>query len=184
MNGTDTMIDKGSSMKQLEEKRIDQLLGIINLYPAIRIMHFSDGSHLLTKKISTLCKEHNYEYQLNCTSNICYEKASSKYIDADHIRIKQISLTQPRYAIQAKKYDYLFVTSEIPDEEKPSFLKKVYGVIKNAGLILIFVPKGDLHQRHMWTELLQENYFVATNTLDIFSHYDVIISKKMHGWGG
>jgi hypothetical protein len=171
-------------MKQLEEKQIDQLLGIINLYPSIRIMHFSDGSHLLTKKISQLCEEHNYEYQLNCTNDVCYEKATIKYADANHIKIKQIDLAQPRYAIQAKMYDYLFITSTIPDEEKLSFLKKCYGVIKNAGLILIFVPRGDLRQKDIWTELLQENYFVATNTLELFSQYDVIISKKMHGWGG
>ncbi|MEA3417879.1 MAG: hypothetical protein U9Q90_00660 [Campylobacterota bacterium] len=171
-------------MKQLEEKRIDQLLGIINLYPSIRIMHFSDGSHLLTKKISQLCEENDYEYQLNCTNDIFFQKSALKYADIDHIKIKQINLAQPRYAIQAKMYDYLFVTCEIPDKEKLSFLKKTYGVIKNAGNIIIFVPKGDRSQIYLWTQLLEENNFVATNTLDIFSEYDVIISKKMHGWGG
>ena len=92
-------------MKQLEEYRINQLLGIINLYPAIRIMHFSDGSHLLTKKISQLCKDNDYEYQLNCSNNVCYEKNRTKYAENKHIKIKQINLKQPRYAIQAKMYD-------------------------------------------------------------------------------
>ncbi len=171
-------------MKHFEEERIDQLLGIINLYPAIRIMQFSDGGHLLSKKISQLCEANDYEYQLNCTNDIFYQKSLLEYAHADHAKVKHINLDQPRYAIQAKMYDYLFVNSDIPDEEKASFLKKSYGVIKNAGLILIFIPKGDLHQNHLWSELLQENYFVATNTLDTFSNYDVIISKKMHGWGG
>ena len=81
-------------------------------------------------------------------------------------------------------YDYLFVSSNIPDEVKLPFLKKTYAVIKNAGNIIIFVPKGDYPQIHLWGQLLEENNFVATNTLDIFSNYDVIISKKMHGWGG
>ena len=171
-------------MKQLEEEKIDQLLGIINLYPAIRIMHFSDGSHLLSKKISRLCEENDYEYQLNCTSDIFYQKSALKYADTDLVKVKYINLEQPRYAIQAKMYDYLFVTSDIPDEEKLSFLKKTYGVIKNAGNIIIFVPKGDYSQILLWTQLLEDNNFVATNTLDIFSNYDVIISKKMHGWGG
>jgi len=171
-------------MKQLEEERIDQLLGIINLYPAIRIMHFSDSGHLLSKKISRLCEENDYEYQLNCTSDILYQKSMVKYADSSHVKVKLINLEQPRYAIQAKMYDYLFVTSNIPDEEKLSFLKKTYGVIKNAGNIIIFVPKGDYSQIHLWSQLLEDNNFVATNTLDIFSHYDIIISKKMHGWGG
>jgi hypothetical protein len=171
-------------MKQLEEERIDQLLGIINLYPSIRIMHFSDGSHLLSKKISRLCEENDYEYQLNCTSDIFYQKSTVKYVESNLVKVKFINLEQPRYAIQAKMYDYLFVTCNIPDEEKLSFLKKSYGVIKNAGNIIIFVPRGDYSQIYLWTQLLEENNFVATNTIDIFSNYDVIISKKMHGWGG
>jgi len=171
-------------MKQLEEEKIDQLLSIINLYPSIRIMHFSDGSHLLSKKISRLCKEHDYEYQLNCTSDIFYQKSALKYADDDYVKVKLINLKQPRYAIQAKMYDYLFVTSDISDEEKFPFLKKIYGMIKNAGNIIIFVPKEKHSQIHLWSQLLEENNFVATNTLDIFSNYDVIISKKMHGWGG
>lgn len=171
-------------MKQLEEKNIDQLLGIINLYPSVDIAHFSDGSHLLSKKIYQFCDEHEYNYLLNCISDICYEKALSKYGSAEHITVRHFDLDRPRYMIQAKTYDYLFVTADIADKDKSSFLKKSYPVIKNAGLILIFVPKDDMEQRQIWSELLQENYFVATNTLDIFSKYDVIISKKIHGWGG
>ncbi len=171
-------------MKQLEEERIDQLLGIITLYPAIRIMHFSDGSQLLTQKINTLCEQHDYDYQLNCTTDACYEEMEQRYSNADMIKIKRFDLNRPRYAIQAKLYDYLFVTAQIPDEEKLSFLKKTYSVIKNAGHILIFLSRDDLHQNHIWSELLLENNFVASNTLDIFMHYDVIIAKKMHGWGG
>jgi len=171
-------------MKQLEAHKIDQLLGIVNLYPGIRIMHFSDGSHLLTKKIHQLCETHGYEYQLNCISDICYRKSAAKYGGSKAIRIKHFDLRRPRYAIQAKKYDYLFVTCEVPEGERENFVKKSYGAIKNAGLILIFVPRGERMQIDTWKELLQEHYFVATNTLDLFSEYDVIISKKMHGWGG
>ena len=175
---------RGIPMKQLEEEKIDQLLDIINLYPSIRIMQFSDGSHLLSKKISRLCEENDYEYQLNCTNDTFYQKSTLKYADSDLVKVKHINLDQPRYAIQAKMYDYLFVSSDIPDDKKLSFLKKSYSVIKNAGIIIIFLPKGDHPQTDLWTQLLEENNFVATNTLDIFSNYDLIISKKMHGWGG
>ncbi|MEA3456028.1 MAG: hypothetical protein U9R26_05945 [Campylobacterota bacterium] len=171
-------------MKQLEEENIDQLLDIINLYPSIRIMQISDGSHLLSKKISQLCEENEYEFQLNCNSDIFYQKSILKYADADHVKVKLINLEQPRYAIQAKMYDYLFVSSTIPDAQKSSFLKKTYGAIKNAGIIILFVSKGESAQHDLWTQLLEDNNFVATNILDIFSNYDLIISKKMHGWGG
>jgi len=169
---------------QLEEEKIDQLLGIVNLYPSIAIAHFSEGSDLLSEKIYQLCKTHDYEYRLNCTTEVCYKKASDKYASSDLIKIKHFDLNRPRYMIQAKSYDYLFVSSSIPDGEKASFLRKSYAIIKNAGLIIIFVPKKNLSEQYLWTELLQEHNFVATNTIDIFTEYDVIISKKMHGWGG
>lgn len=170
---------------QIEEEKIDQLLDIINLYPSISIMHFSEGSHLLSKKIVQLCQQHSYEYLLNCVSDVCYEKSMTKYADKSDVKIKRFHLARPRYTIQPKACDYLFVTCNIEESEIKSFLQKIYATIKNAGLILIFIPKGDLKQKHLWSEELVENNFVATNTLDdIFKHYDVIISKKMHGWGG
>lgn len=171
-------------MKELEAHRIDQLLGIINLYPSVRVMHFSDGGMPLSRKISNLCEAHGYDYELLCTGGSCLKEASELFHDVNHVTFKEVNLKMPRYAMQAKKFDYLFVTCDIPLQERLSFLKKCYDVIKSAGLILIFVPKGDLEQLHTWNEYLQDNYFVATNTLDIFSEYDVIISKKMHGWGG
>lgn len=170
---------------QLEESKIDQLLSIINLYPSVSIMHFSDGSHLLSKKILRLCQQHDYEYLLKCTNDISYEKFTSKYAQSSGIKIQRLHLTRPRYMIQPKACDYLFVTSDIEESETGSFLQKVYATIKNAGLILIFIPKGDLKQKYLWSEHLTKSNFVATNIIDdIFEQYDVIVSKKMHGWGG
>jgi len=171
-------------MKRLEEEKVDQLLGIIKLHPAVAIMHFSDGSHLLSKKIFRLCQNNSYEYRLNCTTDISYEKMVQKYSGAEHITIKRLDLQMPRYMMPPKGYDYVFVTTEVADIEKSSFLAKTYPLIKNGGLIIIFVQKSDTIGHSVWIEYLQENYYVATNSLDLFSHYDLIISKKMHGWGG
>jgi hypothetical protein len=54
----------------------------------------------------------------------------------------------------------------------------------NSGNIILFIEKNNLKDRHEWTQLLEDNYFVATNTIDdMFEYYDIVISKKMHGWG-
>ena len=171
-------------MKELEEEKIDQLLGIINLYPSIDIAHFSDGGLQLSEHILKLCEAQHYGYRLNCTTESCVEEMKAGIGSSDRITVKPFDLDRPRYLMQAKSYDYLFVTCDVADEKISSFLRKSYPLIKNAGLILIFIPQGDLRHRHLWTELLQEHYFVASNTLELFSNYDVIISKKMHGWGG
>jgi hypothetical protein len=171
-------------MKELEEAKIDQLLGIVNPYPSTEIAHFSDACSLLNEKIHRYCQSHGYRYQLNCTTDSSYEEAVATLPKDDTVRIKRFDLRRPRYTIQAKSYDYLFVTTDVPSEEQSAFVQKCHGIIKNAGLILIFVPRGDREQRERWNALLLEHYFVASNTLDLFEHYDVIISKKMHGWGG
>ncbi|SFV62044.1 hypothetical protein MNB_SV-6-349 [hydrothermal vent metagenome] len=172
------------TISETEEGRVEQLLGIINLYPAIRIMHFSDSDDILTKKIYELCSKSEYEYQINSIDKASSEELTNRYGELPYIKIKHINLKQPRYATQAKLYDYLFVTSDIDSDSRDSFVQKCYGAIKNAGLFILFIPKDDMREYHQWSELLSEHNFVAINKLDTFSYSDVVIAKKMHGWGG
>jgi len=175
-------------MTQLGKKDISQLLSIINIHPKIRIMHFSQNQLNLNQEILKLSKENDYEFQLNSTTEEDYNLSIEEFSQSSHINILNFNLKRPRYNIQAKQYDYLFVSSKIQDEDILSFLKKSHSIIKNAGLILIFIPKIDDEQDYdtiyRWTSLLEDSYFVATNSIDISKYFDVIISKKMHGWGG
>ena len=172
-------------MKNIEQNKLEKLLEIIPSHPALRIAHFSEGSHILTKTLSDFCKKNNYEYQLNCTKDVCYDKAMTKYANQTHIKIIKFNLNRPSYMMQGKMYDYLFVTTSIEEEMRSDFLKRAHSIIKNAGNILIFLPKGSYEERYNWIALLEEHYYVASNTIDdLFENYDVLISKKMHGWGG
>ena len=88
------------------------------------------------------------------------------------------------YKIQAREYNVLFVSSIIDEENRNDFLKRSHQIIRSAGNIIIFVPKKDSHERDNWVALLEENLYVSTSIIDdIFEHYDIIISRKMHGWG-
>jgi len=172
-------------MKSIEKNKLEQLLEIIKPAPALRIAHFSESGEEMPEILSTFCIKNGYEYQLNCTDPSFYEKMSAKYTDTPDIKCINFNLSRPKYMIQGKFYEYLFVTSVIPEEERGNFLSKAHGIIKNAGLILIFIPKGDRRQRYAWMGLLEEHYYVASSTIDdLFEQYDVLISKKMHGWGG
>jgi len=175
-------------MKKLVKKDISQLLSIINIYPKIRIMHFSQNQPILNQEILKLCQDNDYEFQLNSTTEEDYNLSTKEFIKSSNINILNFNLKRPRYNIQAKQYDYLFVSSKIEDKDILSFLKKSHSIIKNAGLILIFIPKIDNKQDsdtyYKWHSMLEESYFVATNSIDISKYFNVIISKKMHGWGG
>ncbi|NPA28437.1 MAG: hypothetical protein GXN91_05300, partial [Epsilonproteobacteria bacterium] len=80
-------------------------------------------------------------------------------------------------------YDYLFVDCKVESNKEEQFLKKCHSTIKNGGLIIIFTPNESSTIERL-TQLLEENYYVATNFIEIDSNSGVLISRKMHGWGG
>ena len=171
-------------MKNLKYKRIEQLLSIIPEHPATRIMHISQSGLQLSDALASLAKKRDYEFLLNITNGIFYEEIKDRYIDNKECIVKKMKLQQRRYASMAKMYDYIFVTATVSDDIQGQFAKIVHGHIKNAGNIIIFLPKDDLRVLDSWRVTLEENYFVASNTIDIFDDYEILISKKMHGWGG
>ncbi len=171
-------------MKNIEQDKLETLLQIIAPAPALRIAHFCESGEKMVEILGDFCSQNEYEYQLNCTEPSFFEILENKYQDHTYIKPVKFSLERPRYMIQGKLYEYLFVTSSIKKESRSDFLKKAHSIIKNAGLILIFIPKGDKSQRYAWMTLFEEHYYVASSTIDdLFEHYDVLISKKMHGWG-
>ncbi len=172
-------------MKNIEQDKLEKLLEIIESHPALRIAHFSESGEMMTEILSNFCQKRGYEYQINCTKSSFYDAMSSKYKDVDKVKPLKFPLERPRYMIQGKMYEYLFVTTAIEEGMRSDFLKKAHGIIKNAGHIIIFLPKGSYEERYHWMALLEEHYYVASNTMDdLFENYDVLISKKMHGWGG
>ena len=171
-------------MKNLETKRIEQLLEIIPNHPAIRVMQIANSGLQLCDEIANFVQKREYEFLLNITDDTFYEEIKDRYSSNRACRVKKLKLQQRRYVSMAKMYDYIFVTAPIPNELQEQFTKTVHTHIKNAGNIIIFLPKNDLKVLDNWRQTLEDNYFVATNTIDIFDKYEILISKKMHGWGG
>ncbi len=172
-------------MKSIEKEKLDQLLTIIPDHPMVRLLHFSDSGIELPAMLDAYVSQKGYEYQLNCTEQSYFAFVERRMKQTEHTKIRHFALTRPRYIQQGKLYDFVFVTSVIGSTLQEAFLQRLHPIIKNGGNILLFIPKGDHAQRFEWMRLLEENYYVASNTIDnLFIHYDVLISKKMHGWGG
>jgi len=170
-------------MKQLEKKAIEQLLSIIPNHPAQRIMQISSGGKELTDNILELVKKEDYEFLLTITDENFYNSIKEKYDNESHCSVKLIKFENRRYVSMAKMYDYIFVTAEVPNESSNEFSKKIHSHIKNAGNLILFLPKNDLKTLDSWREILTENLFVAINNIDMFKNYEILIAKKMHGWG-
>ena len=171
-------------MKNIEPSQVEQLLEIIQSKPGQRIVHFSDGSPILTDSLSNLCKTHDSAYHLYCTEDTCYDESMRNYEGQDHIRITKFMLRRPRYLMQGIEFDYLVSTMNFENKNKTEFLEKCYPIIRTGGNIIIIVPNAGYSERDEWQEILEEQYYVSVNIIDnFFEDYDVIVAKRMHGWG-
>jgi len=170
-------------MKSLEKKAIEQLISIIPNHPATRLLHISDSGEELSLELKKLAKIKDYEYLLNISNENFYEKVKDVYSDGSSCIVHKMKFEQRRYVNMAKQFDFLFVTATVPREIINEFLKKSHTHIKNAGNIIIFLPKNNLELKDIWWQSLEDNLFVAINNIDMFSNYEIIIAKKMHGWG-
>jgi hypothetical protein len=164
-------------MENIDIKELKKLLVIIKDAPNIRVGHFSSCGIGVAKLLESFCREKEYEYVLYTITKEYQEIVANVISSA-----KYFNLARPKYMLNGKFFDYLFVTADINDKE--SFIKKAHGVIKNAGEIIIFIETNDYANRDLWYRLLEENYYVATSCIEVDSNYSVIVSKKMHGWGG
>ncbi|SFV90528.1 hypothetical protein MNB_SV-4-853 [hydrothermal vent metagenome] len=172
-------------MKSIEQKSLEKLLQIIPDHPGIRLLHFADSGEEIPQIISSFIEDKGYEYQINCLDDTFFLTMRHTFAKSQHIHPIKFTLQRPRYMIQGKIFDYVFVTAPVAASMRENFLKRVHPIIKNGGNILIFLPKKEQEQRWEWLRLLEEHYYVASSTIDdLFAHYDVVISKKMHGWGG
>ena len=170
-------------MKNLEKNKLETLLTIIKENPSLGIAHFTDQDNPLVELLNEYCHEKNYSYQLNLLDSEIKERIEKKY-DAQMTQVALFQLQRKSYLIQAKQYDFVFVTASIDKEIESDFLKRMHQAIINAGNLILFIKKEDYTLRYRWIELLEEHNYVATNTIDnLCNDYDILITKKMHGWG-
>jgi len=171
-------------MKPIEEDKLEQLLQVIEEKPGQRIVQFADRDHSIIQSIHNLCKQYDNQYYLNCTEDNLYEESLKRFTNQEHIRISKFILRRPRYKLQGIEYDYLIATLDFEKEDKTEFLEKCYPIIRTGGNIIIIIPNAGYPERDEWSDILQDQYYVSVNIIDdLFEHYDVIIARRLHGWG-
>jgi phospholipid N-methyltransferase len=171
-------------MKSIELNQVEQLLQIIQKKPTQRIVHFTDSAHPLTPMLLNFCQNQENDYYLYCTEEHSYEEMKNTYNNADYMHIVKFVLRRPRYLIQAIEYDYLISTLDFTDTDKTEFLSKCYPIIRTGGNLIVIIPNANYDTRDEWRDILEEQYYVSVNIIDdIFDDCDIIVAKRMHGWG-
>ena len=159
---------------------VNNLINSLLQLPGMRVMHFTkDGA--LSKKLIEFCKSSEFDSEyLILTFN--QEKLDSlKVYENSFCKVKYVNPKRPKYHIQSKQYDYLFI-EDLP-EDRLSFFKKVYSALKNAAPLFIFLPKDKRNFAYKIEKELIESNYVASNLIDL-DDYLIVSSKKMHGWSG
>jgi len=159
---------------------IDKLLNSLLKSPGMRVMHFTNEG-LLCKELQEFCKSSEFESEyLILTLNKEYEQGLKEW-ENSFTKVKFVNEKRPKYHMQSKQYDYLFI--ETLANDRVSFFKKVYSALKNAAPIFIFLAKNQKALAYTLQEELIECNFVASNIME-FDNFLVVSSKKMHGWSG
>ncbi|MEN8303524.1 MAG: hypothetical protein ABFQ64_05605 [Campylobacterota bacterium] len=171
-------------MKNLEKDQLETLLSIMGSTPSFKIAHFTDSGEEMLEMLSDYCSAHDYKYQINCTEKLFYEKVADDYKEKEHTKVVNFPLQRRSYMIQAQEYNFIFVTIDIEESFRKDFLQRVHKIVRSAGSLILFIPKKGYVERDNWLATLEESLYVSTSVIDdMFEHYDIIISRKMHGWG-
>jgi len=171
-------------MKSLESNQVEQLLQILQKKHGQRIVHFCESPNIFIENLHQFCQTYDNAYYLYCTKDECYDTSLLHYTDQSHIKIFKFMLRRPRYLMQGIEYDYLISTLDFSSEDKEIFLEKCYPIIRTGGNIIIIIPNSSYAERDEWWDILEKQYYVSVSIIDdMFDEYDVIVAKRMHGWG-
>ena len=159
---------------------IDNLLDSLMQAPGMRVMHFAKDD-TLCQNIQDFCKGSEFDSEYLILTFKQEDEEKLKQLEDEIIKVKYVNENRQKFNIQAKLYDYLFITNLPSDTD--SFFKRVYSALKNGAPIFIFLDKNDKELAYkLESELIEANY-VASNKM-VIDNYLVLSSKKMHGWSG
>ncbi len=171
-------------MSKIEKKELELLLSIIPNHPLTQLFHINDYNISLSNDLNDFVKKNEFEYDITTTNEDFLEELNNKIENiSNKTTIHKLDLKQHRYNRHSKIYDFVFVTMDIDKiEDLGLFFKKLHSIIKNSGYLLLFIEKNQNNLPKI-LQLLEDKLYVAINTIDISTKYEVISAKKMHGWG-
>lgn len=162
-----------------------EILGeIIPNFPATRVMLITDKSTPLVAWLVAFIKKREASLDIRPLNQTTLQEIQKLELEEPNlITLELLDEASQRYNPHTYKLDTLFLLLEDEPQNKEHLLTRVYAGMKNAGGVVVIVPKE--HSLADTIELdLDEANFVAINPIDITNSYTIFYAKKMHGWGG
>ncbi len=162
----------------IKKEQITELLTIIpDNYPSIEIFHLCDRYVSTIKVFNEFSTKREYGYDL-----FLLDEDKSNFLDSCSFKI--LKLSQRRYNRHSKLYDFIFIDIDFEKiEDIEQFVKKIYPICKNGAKVIFFC--NDKIELTELSKILEENFFVAINSIDnTIDDIEILSAQKMHGWGG
>ena len=148
---------------------IEQLFEVIPHYPGMYIAIIEDENYNEVESLNEFCKSIDATLHVKSLSNKQYSPS---------LRVDQFEFSQNRYDNHAVQYDFVYICAkEVDDLSKVA--NKTYRILKNAGHLFFLCKKEFTSDT---SEIFENSNYVAINTINLNSEYDIISAKKMHGW--
>lgn len=152
-------------------KVYEYLTEIIPDFPMVHMMYLGHEDEEFIGFYEEYAKEKGFIFDVRV-----FEKISNKY--------EKVDIKSQNYHTNAYKYDTLFLNLKtVPKEHINHIFERVYASMKNAGGVVLFLPRDDDFSLEA-EYILGELNFVAINPMDLSDEKKIIYAKKMHGWGG
>lgn len=136
-------------------------LSLFSKTPNLAVLHISDGFI----EIQTILEELISSINGTLTFKNCKE------------------LDFEKFRLTARSFEYGVVCGCFDNTKRDlKFIKEIYHSLENSANIIIITNKKSNNLLYLY-ELLEQNDFRATNSIDIFTDYDLVVAKKMHMWG-
>ena len=150
---------------------ISPLFALIPNHPGIFIAIMEDESFDCVDELL------QYTDSIEATLHV---KSLSDKIYPKTLHVEEFRFEQKSYNNHAVQYDFIFICANTDNiSDTLSTANKLYRVLKNTGHVFVLSKKESPCRL---TQILQESNFVALNTIDLNSQFDVVSAKKMHGW--
>ena len=172
-------------MQRLDPQRTLLLTHLVSPhYPNQQILHLSDGGTDIHETLHRFTREKGFEYDLRAVGCETDRFESLREEAHEGYTLEPLDLQKRQYNKHARKYDNIFVTLDpsLLEGQLQPVLKKFYRIMKNGAILALVVPRGTALLQNI-DEEIEACYFTATNHIDIFDDYDVVTTKKLHGWG-
>jgi len=160
-------------------KNINKFLELFNPYPGNTFLEVSSGLDDITEALYELLNNKQSNLKLAIYSN----KDEDIQLKYPNTKIQFIDDMKKPVRASPRSVD-IVILKDIYTKHKfgDRLLKLSYTSLANAAQVVIIEPKGNLEKLTI-CETLEKLEFRASNFVDIFDDYDVVVAKKMHMWG-